>query len=141
MLHTIKTYGDFLCILYHQLKFITYITSTINQNKGSFNAYVQQLFLLCFILSKHMDFLCIILYNHFTFITKIAIAVKQNKGTYSHRIECILFAFSTLCTEIVNILSFLLQMISYKRYLECTLVQWRLSIYPKCRQVAEVPFS
>ena len=26
--------------------------------------------------------------------------------------------------------SLLLQLISYKRYLECTLVQWRLSIYP-----------
>ena len=24
----------------------------------------------------------------------------------------------------------MLQLISYKRYLECTLIQWRLSIYP-----------
>ena len=34
-----------------------------------------------------------------------------------------------------------IQMISYKRYFECTLVQWRLSIYPYFTQVAEVPFS
>ena len=32
------------------------------------------------------------------------------------------------------------QLISYKRYLECTNVQWRLSIYPKCTQVAESTF-
>ena len=36
-------------------------------------------------------------------------------------------------TEVLKILCALLQLISYKRYLECTLVQWR--------QVAEVPFS
>ena len=29
-----------------------------------------------------------------------------------------------------------IQIISYKRYLKCTLVQWRLSIYPLCTQVA-----
>ena len=32
---------------------------------------------------------------------------------------------------------FFIQLISYKRYLEFTLVQWRLSIYPQCTQVAE----
>ena len=34
----------------------------------------------------------------------------------------------------------LLQLISYKRYFEWTLVQWRLSIYPQCTQVAEGTF-
>ena len=29
------------------------------------------------------------------------------------------------------------QLISYKWYMKCTLVQWRLSIYPQCTQVAE----
>ena len=33
-----------------------------------------------------------------------------------------------------------IQLVSYKRYLECTLVQWRLSIQPQCTLVAEVPF-
>ena len=33
-----------------------------------------------------------------------------------------------------------LQLISYKRYLECTLIQWRLSIYPWCTQVAAGTF-
>ena len=30
----------------------------------------------------------------------------------------------------------IIQLISYKRYLVCTLVQWRLSIYSQCTQVA-----
>ena len=34
----------------------------------------------------------------------------------------------------------LIQLISYKRYLECTLIQWILSIYPQCTQVAEGTF-
>ena len=34
-----------------------------------------------------------------------------------------------------------IQIISHKRYLECTLVQLRLSIYAWSTQVAEVPFS
>ena len=33
-----------------------------------------------------------------------------------------------------------IQLISYKRFLECTHIQWRLSIYPKCTQVAEGTF-
>ena len=33
-----------------------------------------------------------------------------------------------------------IQLISYIRYLECTLIQWRLSIYPYCTQVAEGTF-
>ena len=32
--------------------------------------------------------------------------------------------------SINSIINFLLQLISYKRNLECTLIQWRLSIYP-----------
>ena len=34
----------------------------------------------------------------------------------------------------------IIQLISYKRFLECTLIQWRLSIYPQCTQVAEGTF-
>ena len=34
-----------------------------------------------------------------------------------------------------------LQLISYKRYLECTLIQWRLSIYPWVHRYLWVPFS
>ena len=34
-----------------------------------------------------------------------------------------------------------LQLISYKRYLECTLVQWWLSIYPWGHRQLGVPFS
>ena len=35
---------------------------------------------------------------------------------------------------------FNVQVISYKRFLECTLIQWRLSIYPYCTQVADGTF-
>ena len=34
----------------------------------------------------------------------------------------------------------IIQLISYKRYFESTLVQWRLSIYPKCTQVVTDTF-
>ena len=46
--------------------------------------------------------------------------------------------FSTCVFQ--TILIFQIQLISYKRFLECTLIQWRLSIYPYCTQVAEATF-
>ena len=46
--------------------------------------------------------------------------------------------FKTIFTGFLLIDS--LQMNSYKRYFEFTLVQWRLSIYPLCTQIAEGTF-
>ena len=37
-------------------------------------------------------------------------------------------------------LTIIIQLILYKRYMECTFIQWRLSIYHQCTQVAEGTF-
>ena len=68
---------------------------------------------------------------------------QQNsfKQSYFANVVVPLLGFSKECCTIHNIIQYvLLQLISYKRYLECTLVQWRLSIFPLRQQVAEGTF-
>ena len=50
--------------------------------------------------------------------------------------------FFILYMVIVTIhnMKILIQLISYKRYFECTHVPWRLSFYPQCTQIAEGTF-
>ena len=51
------------------------------------------------------------------------------------------YMWSSSGTEKGVIHRIIVQLNSYKRYLKCTLIQWKLSIYNQCTQVAEVPFS
>ena len=61
----------------------------------------------------------------------------------SHKYVCIQNVCSLFqkCLQVFSIMSTrLLQLISYKRFLECTLIKWRLSIYPLCTQVPDGTF-
>ena len=92
------------------------------------------------------------LHDHVILRLTLCFDNPQTSSCYklSKPLICTLFA-SSLKTHTItyfsilgvktNLMNYLVQLISSKRYLECTLVQWILSIYLWCTQVAGGTFS
>ena len=79
------------------------------------------------------------IYTKKYFVNFLSIILNaHNDPCFEDKSSSFTFSNKAVCEFYSNIY---IQMISYKKYLECTLFQCRLYIYPKCTQVAKVPFS